>query len=158
AFQAGVRYNFRIYGLSTKHEADLLEKKTGYTRELALDCKPEMIVNNLASTSLTLTWKDNCTDKPQNGFFKGYHIYVKPEAGSCDLDTEKEVFSDNLESCKYTVTDIKQKTFNVMKLQPNSTYTFEVKAFTGGGDSPGHIIRVSTVAVENSELEKSKSQ
>ncbi|XP_007487492.2 oncostatin-M-specific receptor subunit beta isoform X1 [Monodelphis domestica] len=152
AFQPGVRYNFRIYGLSANHEAYLLEKKTGYTRELALDCKPVVAVNNLASTSLTLMWTDNCANEPQYGFFKGYHIYMKPEAGSCDLDAEKEVFSDNLEVCKYTVTNTEQKTFNVMKLQPNSTYTFEVKAFTGGGDSLGHILRVSTVAVENTNL------
>ncbi|XP_036597075.1 oncostatin-M-specific receptor subunit beta [Trichosurus vulpecula] len=150
AFQSGVRYNFRIYGLSTKHEAYLLEKKTGYTQEMALDCKPEVIVDHLASTSLTLTWKDNCTDEPQYGFFEGYHIYMKPEAeGSCDSETEKDVFSDG---CIYTIPDTKQKTFNVKKLQPNSTYIFEVKAYTGGGDSPGGIIKVTTGTHENTSL------
>ncbi|XP_068952290.1 oncostatin-M-specific receptor subunit beta isoform X3 [Petaurus breviceps papuanus] len=150
AFQSGVRYNFRIYGLSTKHEAYLLEKKTGYTQELALDCKPEVTVDNLASTSLTLIWKDNCTDEPQYGFFKGYRIYVKPEVGgSCDAETENPAFPGNTVGCIYTVPDTKQKTFNVKKLQPNSTYSFEVKAYTGGGDSLGSIIKVTTGTHEN---------
>ncbi|XP_033035317.1 oncostatin-M-specific receptor subunit beta isoform X5 [Trachypithecus francoisi] len=35
AFRPGVRYDFRIYGLSTKRIACLLEKKTGYSQELA---------------------------------------------------------------------------------------------------------------------------
>ncbi|XP_072461870.1 oncostatin-M-specific receptor subunit beta [Notamacropus eugenii] len=153
AFQSGVRYNFRIYGLSTKHEAYLLEKKTGYTKELALDCKPEVTVDNLASTSLTLTWKDKCAEEPQYGFFKGYHIYVKPEAkGSCDSETEKLLFSDNIMGCMYTVSDPKQKTFTVKKLQPNSPYSFEVKAYTGGGDSLGSLIKVTTGTHENTHL------
>ncbi|XP_068952289.1 oncostatin-M-specific receptor subunit beta isoform X2 [Petaurus breviceps papuanus] len=153
AFQSGVRYNFRIYGLSTKHEAYLLEKKTGYTQELALDCKPEVTVDNLASTSLTLIWKDNCTDEPQYGFFKGYRIYVKPEVGgSCDAETENPAFPGNTVGCIYTVPDTKQKTFNVKKLQPNSTYSFEVKAYTGGGDSLGSIIKVTTGTHENTNL------
>ncbi|XP_074062899.1 oncostatin-M-specific receptor subunit beta isoform X2 [Macrotis lagotis] len=138
AFQPGVRYHFRIYGLSTKHEAYLLEKKTGYTKELALDCKPEVTVTKLTSTSSTLSWKDNCTDEPQNGFFQGYHIYVKPEEGAlCD----PAVFSDNIKGCEYTVSDTKQKTFRVENLQPHSTYNFEVKAFTRGGDSLPGITR-----------------
>ncbi|XP_027719300.1 oncostatin-M-specific receptor subunit beta isoform X2 [Vombatus ursinus] len=153
AFQSGVRYNFKIYGLSTKHEPYLLAKKTGYTQELALDCKPEVTVDNLASTSLTLNWKDNCTDEPQYGFFKGYHIYKKPEVEEpCDSETEKQVFSDNIVVCMYTVSDTKQKTFNVKKLQPNSTYSFEVKAFTGGGDSLAGIIKVTTGTHENTNL------
>ncbi|XP_051846109.1 oncostatin-M-specific receptor subunit beta isoform X3 [Antechinus flavipes] len=153
AFQPGVRYNFRIYGLSTKHEAYLLEKKTGYTQELALDCKPVVTVGNLTSTSLTLNWKDNCIDEPQYGFFDGYHIYMKSEVGgSCDQETEKQNFSDNIIVCKYTVPDIKQKTFNVKKLQPKSTYNFEVKAYTGGGDSLGSFIEVTTGTPENTNL------
>ncbi|XP_043834706.1 oncostatin-M-specific receptor subunit beta [Dromiciops gliroides] len=152
-FQSGVRYNFRIYGLSTKHEAYLLEKKTGYTQELGLDCKPKVIIDNLASTSLTLTWNDNCTDEPQNGFFKGYHIYVKPEkGGSCDPETEKHIFPDNIVGCLYTVPNTKRKTFNVKKLQSNSTYSFEVKAYTGGGDSLGDFIKVTTGTHENTSL------
>lgn len=34
AFRPGVRYNFRIYGISTESVPYLLEKKTGYSQEL----------------------------------------------------------------------------------------------------------------------------
>lgn len=33
-FRPGVRYNFRIYEISTKNNAYLLENKTGYSQEL----------------------------------------------------------------------------------------------------------------------------
>ncbi|XP_054544186.1 oncostatin-M-specific receptor subunit beta [Talpa occidentalis] len=46
AFRPGVRYKFKIYGISTKKPAYLLEKKTGYSQELdGTDCCKYKISN-----------------------------------------------------------------------------------------------------------------
>ncbi|XP_017708678.1 PREDICTED: oncostatin-M-specific receptor subunit beta isoform X3 [Rhinopithecus bieti] len=95
AFRPGVRYDFRIYGLSTKRIACLLEKKTGYSQELAPSDNPHVLVDMLTSHSFTLSWKDYSTES-QPGFIQGYHVYLKSKARQCHPRFQKAVLSASM--------------------------------------------------------------
>ncbi|XP_045421726.1 oncostatin-M-specific receptor subunit beta isoform X1 [Lemur catta] len=135
AFRPGVRYNFRIYGLSTRRIAYLLENKTGYTQELAPSDNPQVVMNNLTSHSFTLSWK-NYSTKSQPAFIKGYRVYLKSKAGQCHPGAEKAVLPDNTVCCQYKIDNPEQKTFSVEKLQPESFYEFLVTPYTSVGEGP----------------------
>ncbi|XP_053447881.1 oncostatin-M-specific receptor subunit beta isoform X2 [Nycticebus coucang] len=135
AFRPGVRYNFRIYGLSTERIAYLLEKKTGYTQELAPSDNPQVDTINLTSHSFTLSWKNYSTES-QPAFIEGYHVYLKFKARQCHPGAEKEVLSDNTVCCQYKINNPGQKTFTVENLQPESFYEFFVTPYTSVGEGP----------------------
>ncbi|KAM5168066.1 LOW QUALITY PROTEIN: oncostatin-M-specific receptor subunit beta [Callospermophilus lateralis] len=143
-FRPGVRYNFRIHGISTKNIAYLLEHKTGYFQELAPLDSPQVNITNLTSRSFAMTWKDYATES-QPGFIQGYHVYLKPRNRQCHPGFEKEVLSDDLIRCKLDIDDPRKKTFIMENLQPESSYEFFVTSYTGVGEGPnGTFTKVTT--------------
>ncbi|XP_059948806.1 oncostatin-M-specific receptor subunit beta isoform X1 [Mesoplodon densirostris] len=152
AFRPGVRYNFRIYGISTKRMAHLLEKKAGYLEELAPSDNPQVVMSNLTSHSFTLSWKDYSTES-QPGFIQGYHVYLKPKAGEqCHPAFEKTVLPEDSVCCKYTIDNPEQKTFVVENLQPESVYEFFVTPYTSVGEGPLDAFTKVTTLDEHSHI------
>ncbi|XP_076973150.1 oncostatin-M-specific receptor subunit beta isoform X3 [Tamandua tetradactyla] len=144
AFRPGVRYCFRIYGLSTRKIARLLEKKTGYSQELAPSDNPNVIMSHLTPHSFTLSWKNYSTES-QPGFIRGYHVYLKPKVGECNTDYEKADLSGESVFCKYDIDNPEQKVFIVDNLQPVSFYEFFVTPYTSVGIGPlGPFMKVRT--------------
>lgn len=136
AFVPGVRYKFRIYG-SVANRASLLEKKIGYFRELPLRHDPTVRKIDLTYNSVTLSWESSVTNESEPGFVRGYHVYVSPLEGNCNLKgSKKHILSDDTELCKYTIENPEEKTYTVKHLMPNTKYKLVVKAFTGGGETP----------------------
>ncbi|XP_047587214.1 oncostatin-M-specific receptor subunit beta [Lutra lutra] len=136
AFRPGVRYNFRIYGISTERVPYLLARKTGYSQELAPSDNPQVVMTNLTSHSFTLSWKNYSTES-QPGFIQGYHVYLKSKAGRCHSGSEKAVLPDDAAvCCKYKIDNPEQKTFVVENLQPESFYEFLVTPYTSVGEGP----------------------
>ncbi|XP_032193451.1 oncostatin-M-specific receptor subunit beta isoform X2 [Mustela erminea] len=135
AFRPGVRYNFRIYGISTERVPYLLARKTGYSQELAPSDNPQVVMTNLTSHSFTLSWKNYSTES-QTSFIQGYHVYLKSKAGRCHSGSEKAVLSDDAVCCKYKIDNPEQKTFVVENLQPESFYEFLVTPYTSVGEGP----------------------
>nr|XP_020145661.1 oncostatin-M-specific receptor subunit beta isoform X2 [Microcebus murinus] len=144
AFRPGVQYNFRIYELSTKRIAHLLERKTGYTRELAPSDNPHVVTNNLTSHSFTLSWK-NYSTKSQPAFIRGYHVYLKSKEEQCQPGAEKAVLPDDTVCCQYKIDNPEQKTFTVENLKPESFYEFLVTPHTSFSEGPsGTFTKVRT--------------
>ncbi|NXS31480.1 OSMR protein, partial [Pomatostomus ruficeps] len=136
AFFPGVRYKFRIYG-SVANRASLLEKKTGYLRELPPQLDPTVRDVVLTYNSVTLSWDSNLTNDSEPGFVRGYHVYVSPIQGNCNLKgSKKHILSDDSELCKYTIQNPEEKRYTVEHLKSNTKYKIAVKAFTGGGETP----------------------
>ncbi|XP_055102155.1 oncostatin-M-specific receptor subunit beta isoform X1 [Symphalangus syndactylus] len=149
AFRPGVRYDFRIYGLSTKRIACLLERKTGYSQELAPSDNPHVLVDTLTSHSFTLSWKDYSTES-QPGFIQGYHVYLKSQARQCHPRFEKAVLSDGSECCKYKIDNPGEKALTVDNLKPESFYEFFVTPFTSAGEGPNATFTKVTTPDEHS--------
>ncbi|KAK2117769.1 hypothetical protein P7K49_004656 [Saguinus oedipus] len=149
AFRPGVRYNFRIYGLSIKRIACLLEKKTGYSQELAPSDNPHVLVDKLTSHSFTLSWKYYSTES-QPGFIQGYHVYLKSKARQCHPRFEKAVLSDGSEYCKYKIDNPEEKALIVDNLKPKSVYEFFVTPFTSAGEGPNATFTKVTTPDEHS--------
>ncbi|NWU00551.1 OSMR protein, partial [Urocynchramus pylzowi] len=136
AFVPGVRYKFRIYG-SVANRASLLEKKIGYLRELPPCLDPIVRKVDLTYNSVTLSWDSYLTNESEPGFVRGYHVYVSPIQGNCNLKgSKKHILSDESELCKYTIENPEEKRYTVKHLMPNTKYKIVVKAFTGGGETP----------------------
>uniref|UniRef100_A0A2K5NFN2 Oncostatin M receptor n=1 Tax=Cercocebus atys TaxID=9531 RepID=A0A2K5NFN2_CERAT len=151
AFRPGVRYDFRIYGLSTKRIACLLEKKTGYSQELAPSDNPHVLVDMLTSHSFTLSWKDYSTES-QPGFIQGYHVYLKSKARQCHPRFQKAVLSDGSECCRYTIDNPEEKALIVDNLKPESFYEFFVTPFTSAGEGPNATFTKVTTPDEHSSM------
>ncbi|XP_060046965.1 oncostatin-M-specific receptor subunit beta [Erinaceus europaeus] len=135
ALRPGVRYNFKIYGISANRTAHLLEWKKGYSQEMA-PSNPLVTVGNLTSHSFALSWKNYSLDSDsQPGFIRGYHVYLQSKDKNCHKGFEKTVLSDGLESCKYTINNPEQRTFVVENLQPE-LYEFLVTSFNSAGEGP----------------------
>ncbi|NXL10528.1 OSMR protein, partial [Mesembrinibis cayennensis] len=135
AFVPGVRYNFRIYG-SVANRASLLEKKTGYLRELPPLRDPTVEVE-LTFNAVTLSWDSYLTNESQPGFIRGYHVYVSPIQEDCSLKgSKKHVLPDDSVLCKYTIENPEEKRYTVKHLLSNTKYKLAVKAYTGGGETP----------------------
>ncbi|XP_077619595.1 oncostatin-M-specific receptor subunit beta [Crocuta crocuta] len=144
AFTPGVRYNFRIYAISTERIPYLLERKTGYSQELAPSDNPQVLTSNLTASSFTLSWKDYPAES-QPGFVQGYSLYLKSKAPQCLPGSEKAVLPDNSVCCKYKIDNPKQKTFVVENLQPASFYEFFLTPYTSVGEGPlGAFTKVTT--------------
>ncbi|XP_019592870.2 oncostatin-M-specific receptor subunit beta isoform X1 [Rhinolophus sinicus] len=151
AFRPGIRYNFRIYEISTERIAYLLERKTGYSQELAPSENPQVAVSNLTSHSFTLSWKDYSTDS-QPGFIQGYHVYLKPKVEQCHPGFEKVALSDDSVCCQYKIDNPEQKTFVVENLQPESFYEFLVTPYTSVGEGPHDTFTKVTIPDEYSHV------
>uniref|UniRef100_A0A8C0XI00 Oncostatin-M-specific receptor subunit beta n=1 Tax=Castor canadensis TaxID=51338 RepID=A0A8C0XI00_CASCN len=149
AFRSGVRYNFRIYGISTERTAYLVEKRTGYSQELAPSKNPQVVMSNLTSSSFMLSWTSYPTEF-QSGFIQGYHVYLKSKERQCQPGFEKAVLPDDSVCCKYDIKDPEQKTFIVDNLQPESFYEFFVASYTSGGEGPSGIFTKVTTPDEHS--------
>nr|XP_033788470.1 oncostatin-M-specific receptor subunit beta [Geotrypetes seraphini] len=144
AFQPGVRYSFQVY-TSKVDGAHLLEKKTGYIKELAPIMKPTVKIVKIKPNALSLTWDSYPTDDSQPGFISAYHIYVKVLHDVCSLKgAETLELSDGSVVCKFTIGNPEVKSYTVDKLKPNTKYAFSVGALTTGGES---VIDFSTKAV-----------
>ncbi|NXI44413.1 OSMR protein, partial [Galbula dea] len=136
AFVPGVRYNFHIYG-SVANRASLLEKKTGYLRELPPLLDPVVENVELTFNAVTLSWDSYPTNESQSGFVRGYHIYVSPIQEDCNLKgSKKHVLTDGSVLCKYTIENPEEKRYTVRHLLPITKYKLVVKAYTGGGETP----------------------
>ncbi|KAF4804695.1 hypothetical protein TURU_005905 [Turdus rufiventris] len=136
AFVPGVRYKFCIYG-SVANRASLLEKKIGYLRELPPHLDPIVRKVDLTYNSVTLSWDSYLTNDSETGFVRGYHVYVSPIQGNCNLKgSKKHILSDESELCIYTIENPEEKGYTVKHLMPNTKYKIAVKAFTGGGETP----------------------
>ncbi|XP_064295456.1 oncostatin-M-specific receptor subunit beta [Phalacrocorax carbo] len=136
AFVPGVRYNFHVYG-SVANRASLLEKKTGYLRELPPLLDPIVEKVELTLNAVTLSWDSYPTDESQPGFVRGYHVYVSPIQEDCLLKgSKKHVLPDDSVLCKYTIEDPEEKRYTVKHLLSNTKYKLAVKAYTGGGETP----------------------
>ncbi|NXI80037.1 OSMR protein, partial [Rhipidura dahli] len=131
AFVPGVRYKFHIYG-SVANKTSLLEKKMGYLRELPPELDPTVRKVDLTYNSVTLSW-DYHTNESEPGFLRGYHVYVSPMQGNCNLKGSKKHILPEL--CKYTIENPEEKRYTVKHLMPNTKYKIAVKAFTGGGET-----------------------
>ncbi|XP_076219028.1 oncostatin-M-specific receptor subunit beta [Aptenodytes patagonicus] len=136
AFVPGVRYNFHIYG-SVANRASLLEKKTGYLRELPPLRDPTVKKVELTFNAVTLSWDSYLTNETQSGFVRGYHVYVSPIQEDCSLKgSKKHVLPDDSVLCKYTIENPEEKRYTVKYLLSNTKYKLVVKAYTGGGETP----------------------
>uniref|UniRef100_A0A8C5TP51 Oncostatin M receptor n=1 Tax=Malurus cyaneus samueli TaxID=2593467 RepID=A0A8C5TP51_9PASS len=136
SFVPGVRYKFRIYGC-VDNRASLLEKKTGYLRELPPQLDPIVKKIDLTYSSVTLYWDYHLTNESETGFLRGYHVYVSPIQGNCNLKgSKKHILPDYSELCKYTIENPEEKSYTVEHLMSSTKYKVSVKAFTGGGESP----------------------
>ncbi|NXX98668.1 OSMR protein, partial [Centropus bengalensis] len=85
AFVPGVRYNFHIYGLAA-NRTSLLEKKTGYFRELPPLLDPIVEKIELTFNAVTLSWDSYLTNESWTGFVRGYRVYVSPIEQNCSLE------------------------------------------------------------------------
>ncbi|XP_021572500.1 oncostatin-M-specific receptor subunit beta-like [Carlito syrichta] len=151
AFRPGIRYNFKIYGLSTKRIAYLLEKKTGYSQELAPSDNPKVTVDKLTSRSFTLSWKDYSTES-QPGFIQGYHVYLKSKASQCHLGFKKAALSADSVCCIHKIDNPEQKTVTVENLQPESSHEFFVTPYTSAGEGPNATFTKVTTPDEHSRM------
>ncbi|NXO52231.1 OSMR protein, partial [Aramus guarauna] len=136
AFVQGVRYSFRIYG-SVANRACLLEKKTGYLRELPPLPDPTVEKVELSFNAVTLSWDSYRANESQSGFVRGYHVYVSPIQEDCNLKgSKKHVLPDDSVLCKYTIENPEEKRYTVKPLLSNTKYKLAVKAYSGGGETP----------------------
>ncbi|KAM4639382.1 oncostatin-M-specific receptor subunit beta [Amazona ochrocephala] len=136
AFIPGVRYNFQVYG-SVANKASLLEKKTGFLRELPPILDPVVEKVELTFNAVTLSWDSYPTNESQSGFVRGYHVYVSPLQEDCSLKgSQKHVLPDDSVLCKYTIENPEEKRYTVKHLLSNTKYKLIVKAYTGGGETP----------------------
>ncbi|XP_042660350.1 oncostatin-M-specific receptor subunit beta isoform X2 [Tyto alba] len=136
AFVPGVRYKFHIYG-SVVNRAFLLEKKTGYLRELPPLLDPIVEKVELTFNAVTISWDSYSTNELQPGFVRGYHVYISPIQEDCSLKgSKKHVLPDDSVLCKYTIENPEEKRYTVKHLLSNTKYRLVVKAYTGGGETP----------------------
>ncbi|XP_009897785.2 oncostatin-M-specific receptor subunit beta [Dryobates pubescens] len=136
AFVPGVRYNFHVYG-SVANRASLLEKKTGYFRELPPLFDPVVEKIELTFNTVTLSWDSYPTNASQPGFVRGYHVYLSSIQEDCSLEgSEKHVLQDDSVLCRYTIENPEEKRYTVKHLLSNTKYKLVVKAYTGGGETP----------------------
>ncbi|XP_073537970.1 oncostatin-M-specific receptor subunit beta-like [Phyllobates terribilis] len=124
-FRPGVRYEFRIYGSKDDGE-HLLEKKEGYTKELASSAKPNVRISNIKARSFFLDWSPYPLDGSQEGFVTGYKVFVNDTEKGCNL-------SDDM--CRFYIEDPNKMQITISQLTPNRKYKVAVVAITGGGET-----------------------
>ncbi|XP_027257141.1 oncostatin-M-specific receptor subunit beta isoform X1 [Cricetulus griseus] len=151
AFKPGVRYNFRIFEKSMQQKAQLLEKQTGYTQELAPLENPEVTINNFTSNSFILSWPSYDSDF-QSAFIEGYHVYLKSKEMQCHPKGKRMTLPDYWVLCEYEIKDPEQKAFTVENLRPESHYEFLVTPYTSAGQGPNETFTKVMTPDENSNM------
>ncbi|XP_066234814.1 oncostatin-M-specific receptor subunit beta isoform X2 [Saccopteryx leptura] len=156
AFRPGVRYYFKIYGISPERMAQLLERKTGYSKEWPPSDNPRVSISNQTAQSFTLNWKDYSTDS-QPGFIRGYHVYLRYKGKQCHPGFNKAFLSavclgttDDSVCCKYKIDNPERKTFVVENLQPKSSYEYLVTSYTSVDEGPRDSFSKITTSDEHS--------
>lgn len=133
--KSGIRYNFRIYGISTQNFAYLLAKKIGYSEELAPIAKPQVLVTELTHHYFTLNWSKYAhDDASQRGFIQGYNVYLKPKNEHCLEGFKKEVCKGDSACCKYIIDNPQKKIFTLENLEPGY-YEYTVTSYNSVGES-----------------------
>lgn len=134
-FEPGVRYDFRVFELSMQQNAQLIERQTGYTQELAPLENPNVKIINLTSNSFILSWQNYSSDS-QPGFIKGYTVYLKSKELQCHQNWERHLLPGDSVLCIYDINDPEKKTLTVENLQPESLYEFLVTQYNSAGHGP----------------------
>ncbi|MBN3318171.1 LIFR factor, partial [Atractosteus spatula] len=131
-FTAGQRYTFRVYGCSSDTYW-LLERKMGYTSELAPREQPSNLQTCVSHSSVTLKWDFSENSDYHPGFIKGYQIHLQ-DSLFCLL-SGSQVFN---------VTNATTKEYTIPDLLENREYTITVAAFTAAGLGPQAVVTVIT--------------
>ncbi|XP_051006887.1 oncostatin-M-specific receptor subunit beta [Acomys russatus] len=150
-FKVGVRYNFKIFEMSTQQTAQLLGKQTGYIQELADVKNPEVDIINLTSNSFFLSWQNYDSDS-QSAFIEGYYVYLKSKEMQCHQKAERTLLSDKSVLCKYDINNPEKKTFAVKNLRPETLYEFFVTPYTRVGQGPNETFTKVTTSDEHSYM------
>lgn len=152
AFVPGVRYNFHVYA-SAANRAFLLEKKTGYLKELPPRFDPDVKKIELSYHEVTLYWDPYPTDEIHPGFLRGYHVYVSPVQEGCNLKgSKKHVLEGGSVVCKFTIENPEEKTYTVKHLTSNTKYKLAIKAYTGGGENSATNFRYIDTPLDSDML------
>ncbi|CAH6787344.1 oncostatin-M-specific receptor subunit beta [Phodopus roborovskii] len=151
AFKPGVRYTFRIFEKSTQQNAQLLEKQTGYTQELAPLENPKVTISNFTSNSFILSWPTYDSNF-QSAFIEGYRVYLKSKEMQCHPKGKRTILPDNSVLCEYEIRDPDEKAFTVENLLPESLYEFLVTPYTSAGQGPNETFTKVTTPDENSHM------
>lgn len=152
AFVPGVRYNFHVYA-SAANRASLLEKKTGYLKELPPRFDPDVKKIELSYHEVTLYWDPYPTDEIHPGFLRGYHVYVSPVQEGCNLKgSKKHVLEGGSVVCKFTIENPEEKTYTVKHLTSNTKYKLAIKAYTGGGENSATNFRYIDTPLDSDML------
>ncbi|XP_041111126.1 leukemia inhibitory factor receptor-like isoform X2 [Polyodon spathula] len=134
-FTAGKRYTFNVHVCRSDGDI-LLEKKVGYTQELAPSEMP-WVTTQEDSSSVTLEWTFDDNNEMLPGFIKGYCVYIAKkykEAAHSIAPNYSNFTIDNPSKKQLTVTD----------LQPSTDYNITVAAFTAAGRGREHFLTVRT--------------
>ncbi|XP_078531108.1 oncostatin-M-specific receptor subunit beta [Lissotriton helveticus] len=134
-FHPGIQYKFRVYASYADGER-LMEKKTGYSKELAPVIKDSLSIVENRPNSFTLTWDQYSNDETQRGFISGYHLYLKSKQDACHLaESETIAIPDGSTACKFTIRNPEENIFTVRHLKPKTKYSVALVAVTAGGES-----------------------
>lgn len=140
-FHPGIRYKFRVYASYADGER-LMEKKTGYSKELAPVIKYSLNIVENRPNSFTLTWDQYSNDETQRGFISGYHLYIKSKQDACHLvESETLALPDGSLACKFTIRNPEENIFTVRRLKPKTKYSVALVAITAGGESSIDFLR-----------------
>ncbi|XP_066568259.1 leukemia inhibitory factor receptor isoform X2 [Amia ocellicauda] len=128
-FRPGQRYTFSVYGC--KSDGDwLLERKTGYSTELAPKLRPDVTQGEVTYSSVTLVWTFPENRENHTGFIQGYLITVQN--------------TDKAELFNISIDDSSTKTFTIHGLEAENHYNFSVAAFSVAGIGPPGSTLVNT--------------
>ncbi|XP_047447462.1 oncostatin-M-specific receptor subunit beta isoform X2 [Mugil cephalus] len=144
-FKAGCRYTFNIYGC-TENGHTLLEKQTGYSKELN-SIQSLKLVQPVQSTSssVTLEWLYDEDDQP--AFITGYLVTVQEVASNIVPGQAAVVFNK-------TVAEPRKKSQIIKGLQSNREYVCSVRALTKEGPGTPIIITLRTTINYSAYLAK----
>eukprot|EP00079_Xenopus_tropicalis_P014202 XP_004910505.1 PREDICTED: oncostatin-M-specific receptor subunit beta [Xenopus tropicalis] len=144
AFNPGERYTFRIYGSNEQGE-HLLEKKSGYIKELACSVAMSLKVDAIKADTVHLTWDPYQRDACQEGFITHFRIYLKSPGGICGMKGSTEhTLTDGNRVCMISINDTEKKNFSINPLKPSTKYEIAMVAWTGGGEGPLEFTKVRT--------------
>ncbi|XP_066096147.1 leukemia inhibitory factor receptor [Saccopteryx bilineata] len=139
-FQAGVRYNFFLYGCRNQGY-QLLRSVIGYTEELAPLVAPNFTVEDTSADSILVKWEDIPVEELR-GFLRGYFFrFVK---GERDTPNMRDLDSGRSDIKTKNITDISQKTLRIADLQGKTSYRLVMQAYTDGGMGPPKSMFVVT--------------
>ncbi|XP_043932164.1 leukemia inhibitory factor receptor [Protopterus annectens] len=135
-FQQGVRYRFSVYGCQ-EQAYQLLEKKIGYTVELAPKVQPNVSVYETTSSVVLLKW-DDIPEEDLQGFLQGYMIYLSKQENTTSKSASEDTGGSE-ETKKRNITDPTLTTLKIANLQSGTSYKVGVAPYTHGGEGPQKI-------------------